>query len=1099
MSVYRYRMEKLERRQLLAGSPLDVSFDYDGVATTDFDTYFESFTQVVAAKGTFGTATVTAGGIGGKFLVARFKADGLLDPTLNGGTGWKLVPFITGSAATALAVQNDGKILLGGTYYPSGGGAQQAVVIRLTAAGDYDSTWDGDGIWSQSLTGGQTSSVCGLKVASDGSVYLAGDDLANFIVARFTSTGTLDNTFGTFGTGKVTFPAPNAGTRPELEDFAVSFAPGAAGPNTRLLVGGTYLRPVGASSVRTGFVASLNLNGTLDAAFGAGGIADVVTPGDFFVTEITADAAGRVLVGGAMFQRSTVARLTPSGAMDASFGGGDGVYDHTASLLYTVGGLAVSGSTILFSSPIVTSINGSHIVALTDAGVVDTTFANNGVLSGGLGAFADADVQSDGKIVFAGTVFRSNDQRDTQVARITFAAQTAGSIQGTLFVDTDGNGVQDTTESLYTGFGISAYLDLDQNGSYSTNEPTFYTGNTGRYAFGNLLPGSYVVRLSIPGTIDYRQTVPANNAGISVNVVAGQSATASPFALRQAHSIPGVVFNDANEDGVRNDTTAEPGIAGRTVYVDLNANNAPDAGEPTATTSSSGGYSFKLTPGSYFLRQVLPAGWAETGRSGYFAPSSQFTATGVVKVPDDVVTAATPSFNFGSRQLPTTPPVVTTVTSGTAAYVRDGSYAATNFGADPTLVAKWSVTLGNTRQMYVKFDLTAVPAGSAIAAKVRIYGKLSATGSVPISIRGTPTGWSESTLTWNNRPAAGATALAAATVTSTTSNWFELDVTAYVQSELAAGRKIVSFVVGATSKTDAQAIFNSDDATSNRPQIQVTTSSQAQQGIFVSPSSISVPEASKTGFNVSLATAPAANVTVTISRQSGDTDLTSDKATLTFTPVNWNLPQPVYISAAADADTGNGQATFAVSSTGLTTRSVVATEIDDDAPVQPRTITSTVAAFVRDGAYAGQNFNADPTLAVKYDGFTGNARETYIKFDLSTVSSIATAKLRLNGKLADTRDAAVGISVFSAADTAWSESVLTWNNKPPAGPTLRGSLTVAGTTSQWYEVNLASFLQAEFAAGRKVITFVLKTTTTNNSPVTFASDETANGPQIVVT
>lgn len=159
---------------------------------------------------------------------------------------------------------------------------------------------------------------------------------------------------------------------------------------------------------------------------------------------------------------------------------------------------------------------------------------------------------------------------------------------------------------------------------------------------------------------------------------------------------------------------------------------------------------------------------------------------------------------------------------------------------------------------------------------------------------------------------------------------------------------------------------------------------------------------------------------------------------------------------------------------------------------------STTSAFVRDGSYAGQNFNADPTLTLKSDGVAGNTREAYVKFDLTSLASITSATLRLNGKLADTRDASVGVNVFNADNTSWSETSLTWNNRPAAGATVRGTFSVVGTTSQWYEVDLTSFLQAEFAAGRKVVTLVLKVSGTNNAPVTFASDEQTNGPRLVV-
>jgi hypothetical protein len=81
----------------------------------------------------------------------------------------------------------------------------------------------------------------------------------------------------------------------------------------------------------------------------------------------------------------------------------------------------------------------------------------------------------------------------------------------------------------------------------------------------------------------------------------------------------GQVFNDLNNDGVYDPSSSNPEtcIPGRTVYVDLNTNGVLDPGEPSTVTGSVGQFEFDhLLPGSYTLRQVLPAGWTQTAPSG---------------------------------------------------------------------------------------------------------------------------------------------------------------------------------------------------------------------------------------------------------------------------------------------------------------------------------------------------------------------------------------------------------------------------------------------------------------------------------------------------
>ena len=88
----------------------------------------------------------------------------------------------------------------------------------------------------------------------------------------------------------------------------------------------------------------------------------------------------------------------------------------------------------------------------------------------------------------------------------------------------------------------------------------------------------------------------------------------------------------------------------------------------------------------------------------------------------------------------------------------------------------------------------------------------------------------------------------------------------------------------------------------------------------MSSTRVSVTEGRHNTFTVKLAFQPAANVTVSVARASGDTDLTvSGGASLTFTSANWNTAQTVTLAAAQDVDLANGSAVFDVTSTGLTT------------------------------------------------------------------------------------------------------------------------------------------------------------------------------------
>jgi hypothetical protein len=80
-----------------------------------------------------------------------------------------------------------------------------------------------------------------------------------------------------------------------------------------------------------------------------------------------------------------------------------------------------------------------------------------------------------------------------------------------------------------------------------------------------------------------------------------------------------------------------------------------------------------------------------------------------------------------------------------------------------------------------------------------------------------------------------------------------------------------------------------------------------------------------------LAAQPASDVTVTVSKNvGGDGDVNADQTALVFSAANWNVAQTVNVTASGRRDAVNGQATFTIASTGLTSKTVTATEVDND-------------------------------------------------------------------------------------------------------------------------------------------------------------------------
>ena len=167
-----------------------------------------------------------------------------------------------------------------------------------------------------------------------------------------------------------------------------------------------------------------------------------------------------------------------------------------------------------------------------------------------------------------------------------------------------------------------------------------------------------------------------------------------------------------------------------------------------------------------------------------------------------------------------------------------------------------------------------------------------------------------------------------------------------------------------------------------------------------------------------------------------------------------------------------------------------------------RRLSASADAYARDTNFANTNFGRAGTLEVKRVTSTTASvnREAFLRFDLSSVSTIGTARLRLFGRLLTNDSRNIRTGVFSSANTTWTETGLTWNNRPTTGSTPLATVTVTDATARWYEWDLTSYLKAQKAAGKNVVTLVLKNLDVSAPQTTFNSREAgSNRPELVIT
>lgn len=177
------------------------------------------------------------------------------------------------------------------------------------------------------------------------------------------------------------------------------------------------------------------------------------------------------------------------------------------------------------------------------------------------------------------------------------------------------------------------------------------------------------------------------------------------------------------------------------------------------------------------------------------------------------------------------------------------------------------------------------------------------------------------------------------------------------------------------------------------------------------------------------------------------------------------------------------------------------TVADNDSPGQTKTLRASADAFVKSGSSAGTNFGNSTELQVKnVTGYSGDSRVSYLKFDLASLSSIGTARLRVYGKLNNPNQTNVLTELRSSGITNWSETGINWNNRPAVRDEVIGSVTVSDTAARWYEFDVAAYLRAEKAAGHNTVTLALTNPNGSDPYAAFNSDEAAaNRPELVVT
>jgi len=325
---------------------LDKSFNGKGYIFIDFSGDDEASAVAIQSDGKIVVAGTTDYFSRQKFAVARLLSNGFLDISFGNFTGKVISDFGNNTIANCMAIQGNGKIIVGGAYF---GSTEECILARYNSDGSFDNSF---GLLGRSVTDfGSGETAHSVAIQTDGKIVIGGNsnngDVYNyhFLVARFTSFGFLDGTFGYNGRSITEFGYDDHCTAIAIQSNGKIVAVG----YTSFFTDNNY----------DFALARYNSNGAIDSTFGGDG--KVVTNINYLYE-----------------------------------GSDDSAYDVA---IQSDGKIVVAGSTYLFGIDFA-------LIRYNKNGTLDKTFGSNGITVTDFGyaeaAFA-VKIQSNGKIVAAGT------------------------------------------------------------------------------------------------------------------------------------------------------------------------------------------------------------------------------------------------------------------------------------------------------------------------------------------------------------------------------------------------------------------------------------------------------------------------------------------------------------------------------------------------------------------------------------------------------------------------------------------------------------------------------------------------------------------------
>jgi len=423
----------------------------------------------------------------------------------------------------ALALQPNNQLVVGGKFTIANGVPRQSLA-RLNSDGSLDA-----GFLLPSASSGANGQIYALAIQADGRI-VAGGSFGNFDgvvengIVRLNYNGTLDTTF-------------NPGSGADNPVFALAQSP----VDGKILAGGAFATLDGTTFNGIG---RLNTDGTPDTSFNSGGLGIGSPESSLAVYAVAVQADGKIIIGGDFttyngVPASHLARLNLDGSLDTAFGAGTGASDPVRAITIQPDGTILIGGQF-------TNYNGialNHVARLNTDGSVDSSFAP------GLGAnntVSSIALQADGRIVLGGQFTFCNGVTRNGLTRLNYD----GTVDPTVNFGSGANGPVNAVvveEDTLAGYPTNVPDEkIILGGAFSQ-----FDGQSQAHlarAFGGSESGSGAFQFS---AADYEVNEDGTNVVIAVQRIGGTSGTNAdnsgdvfvPFATSDGSALAGVNYS----------------------------------------------------------------------------------------------------------------------------------------------------------------------------------------------------------------------------------------------------------------------------------------------------------------------------------------------------------------------------------------------------------------------------------------------------------------------------------------------------------------------------------------------------------------------------